>query len=155
MNIVKDKIVTFGFILRDEAGHILDTSGEKPVTYLHGYNHIMPLLEQAQSGKTVGDKINVSIPMEKAYGQRDERLIRMLDRQNFAKNDQLRVGMNIVSSEDKDKRVVMKIIKIEGDNITIDANHPLAGINLQFEMNILDIRDATADEIANRIPDFY
>lgn len=143
--ITKNTVVTYHFVLKDEKNQVLDTSGEEPFTYLHGYQHILPLLEEALTGKTVNDEVTVTVPPDRAYGKRDEHLVRVFNRSQFPQSDELTVGMRVYSPVHQ--QFVMKIIQIDGDNITIDANHPLAGMSLVFEIKVLSVREATSDEI--------
>lgn len=147
MNISKNAHVSFQYILKDEKGALIETSTEKPSTYVHGHHQIMPLIENALEGKTTKDKVNVLIPTEKAYGNWDEKYVRVLPRSQFAQGQALEVGMKIHPDVNKD--FIMKIVKIEGDNITIDANHPLAGRGLVFEIEVLEVREATEKEICD------
>lgn len=147
MIISKDKVVSFIFELKDEANNVIDKRKE-PTHYLHGYQHILPLIEQALEGKTLADKVKISIPPDLAYGMPDEKLIRTLPSSQFPQSDNLQVGMKVYPN-DKD-HLVMKIIKIEGDTITLDANHPLAGQTLTFEVTVLNVRDAKEEEVASQ-----
>lgn len=147
MIIEKNKVVTFFFELKDETGNIIDKR-EEPSIYLHGYHHIMPLLEQSLEGKAVHDKVIISIPPEKAYGKQDPHLIRTFSADQFPQIKQLTVGMKVYSPTSQN--LVMKIIKIEDDKITVDANHPLAGQTLSFQVEILDVREATQEEIQSQ-----
>jgi len=145
--ITKDRVVTFFFTLKDEIGNIIDKR-EQPSVYLHGYRHIMPLIEQALEGKALGDNINILIPPEKAFGKRDGHLIRTFPASQFPEVKHLTVGMNVYSPSNRE--LVMKIIKIENNEITVDANHPLAGQTLIFEAEILGVREATQEEILSQ-----
>lgn len=144
MIISKDKVVTFEFELKDEDGNPLDKRNE-PTVYLHGYRHILPLIEQALEGKTIGDKVEIPIPPEKAYGKQDPHLIRTFPIDQFPQAKELKVGMKVYSPENQ--ALVMKVIRIEKGEITVDANHPLAGQTLVFSVKILAVRDASKDEI--------
>ncbi len=147
MNIAKDKVVSFNFYLKDEENNIIDKRAE-PTHYLHGYQHILPLIEQGLEGKASGDKVIIPIPPEQAYGMPEEKLIRTLPASQFPAAGNLEVGMKVYPNDKQ--HLMMKIIKIEGDNITVDANHPLAGQTLNFEVSILNVRDATQEEIASQ-----
>lgn len=147
MNITKDKVVSFTFHLKDEENNIIDKRAE-PTHYLHGYQHILPLIEQGLEGKTVGDKVKIPIPPEQAYGMPEEKLIRTLPANQFPSVENLQVGMKVYPNDKH--HLVMKIIKIEGEHITVDANHPLAGQTLNFEVTVLNVRDATQDEIQSQ-----
>jgi FKBP-type peptidyl-prolyl cis-trans isomerase SlyD len=144
VHICKNKVVTFTFILKDDQGNILDKTEDEPTRYVHGYQHIMPILEEALEGKVVNEKVSVFIPFEKAYGKRESYLIRKVSRAQFS-DPNLKIGMKVYSPENE--RFKMRVIEVDDDFVTLDANHPLAGISLQFEIEIQKIRDATEQEI--------
>ena len=146
MQIAKDKVVTFTFKLKDEAGNVIDKRDQ--TLYLHGYQHILPLIEQGLAGKTVGDNIQIPVPPELGYGISDPKLIRTLPASQFPESENLKVGMKVYP--DANQHLVMTILKIEGPQITVDANHPLAGQTLMFDITIQAVRDATKDEIATQ-----
>lgn len=146
MEISKNKIVSFNYVLKNKAGKLLESS-QTPVIYLHGYQHILPLLEQAFTGCKKGDIFSVEIPFIHGYGKRDERLIRTFARDKFAADVELQVGQQVYAPSQQN--LLMKISKIEGDQITIDANHPLAGVDLVFEVTIVDVQEASPEEIAH------
>lgn len=145
MNITKNTIVSFQYVLRNDKGEPLESSPSQPTTYLHGHQQIMPLIEAGLEGKTVQDKVRVTIPPEKAYGHWNENFVRVLPLSQFQQGSQLAVGMKIYPEQHQD--FVMTILKIEGENVTVDANHPLAGQTLIFEIDILDVRQASDQEI--------
>lgn len=147
MIISKDTVVRFQFELKDETGDVIDKRNE-PTQYLHGYHHILPLIEQSLEGKTIGEKVVIHIPPEEAYGNKDDKLIRTLSKNQFPPGQQLKVGMQVYPSDKRD--FVMTVIHVEGDKVTIDANHPLAGQTLTFELNVIDVRIASEQEITNQ-----
>lgn len=147
MIISKDMVVCFQFELKDEKGNVIDKRNE-PTQYLHGYHHILPLIEQSLEGKTKGDKVVINIPPEEAYGNRDDKLIRTLSMNQFPQGQQLKVGMQVYPSVKRD--FVMTVTHIADDKVTIDANHPLAGQTLTFELNVIDVRAASEQEITNQ-----
>lgn len=146
MQISKDKVATIDYTLKNDAGQVLDTSeGGQPLAYLHGANNIIPGLESALEGQSVGDEIEVSVPPEQAYGVRNEALQQQVDRSQFQGVDDLQVGMQFrVPSNQGD--VVVRVAEIEGDTVTVDGNHALAGQTLHFKVNVKDVRDATDEE---------
>lgn len=147
MIISKNAVVRFYFELKDENGNVIDKRNE-PTQYLHGYQHILPLIEQALEGKTKNDTVVIRIPPEDAYGMPDEKLIRTLSINQFPTDQQLKVGMQVYPSDKRD--FVMVIKAIDGDKVTLDANHPLAGQTLTFQMQIIDVRPATLQEITDQ-----
>ncbi|MBI2792616.1 MAG: peptidylprolyl isomerase [Gammaproteobacteria bacterium] len=147
MIISKNAVVRFYFELKDEKGNVVDKRNE-PTQYLHGYQHILPLIEQALEGKTKNDTVVIHIPPEDAYGMPDEKLIRTLPISQFPSDQQLKVGMKVYPSDKRD--FVMVVKDIDGDKVTLDANHPLAGQTLTFEMQVIDVRPATLQEITDQ-----
>jgi FKBP-type peptidyl-prolyl cis-trans isomerase SlyD len=149
MEITNNKVVSFGFVMKDEAGNILDGSFNEEIVYLHGYHHILPILEEGLIGKKTGEIVIITIPPEKGYGLREERLVQSVPRAQFADSDKLKVGMKIFSPENED--FVMTVAAVQEEVVLLDANHPLAGKVLQFEITITNIREATPTEIAKQM----
>jgi len=147
MQIDKHAVVTIDYTLTNEQGEVIDTSkNSQPLAYLHGTGNIIPGLEEALEGKSSGDEVEVSIPPEKAYGEHDEQLKQVVPRDRFEGVEQLEVGMQFQAQTEGGARIVT-ISGIDGDDVTVDANHPLAGETLHFEVAVRDVREATADEI--------
>lgn len=149
MLIANDKAVTLHYTLTNSAGEVLDSSVDgEALVYLHGQGNIISGLENALSGKAVGDKFNVSIPPQDAYGELLEDRVQVVAREMFAGIDHLEVGMQF-HAEVSDGNGIVTIVAIDGDKITLDGNHPLAGETLIFDVEVLDIRDATAEELSH------
>jgi len=147
MNIKENCVASIHYTLTDGEGKVIDTSeGQEPLTYLHGAGNIIPGLEKALLGKLVGDKFNVSIPAAEAYGVRDDSMIQELPATMFSGIDSIAVGMEFHAETEQGLQVVT-VTKVEGDNITIDGNHPLAGVDLTFDVEVAEIRDASAEEL--------
>jgi len=147
MQIEKNKIVMIDYKLTDKNGELIDTSeGREPLAYLHGNGGLIPGLEEELEGKSINDSFTVSIPPEKAYGMRDDSLLQTIPRQQFENNDQLQIGMQFQAQYEHGVQL-LTITKIEGDNVTVDGNHPLAGEILNFDVTVKEVRDATADEL--------
>ena len=146
MQIGAKKAVTFHYSLRDDEGTVLDSSeGSDPLTYLHGEGNIVPGLEKALEGKTVGDEVKASVPPEEGYGVRDEKNIQNVPRRKLPEG-KLQPGMR-VRLQTNHGQIVALVTAIKGDYVTIDTNHPLAGMTLHFEVKVTDVRDATAEEL--------
>ncbi len=146
MQIGAKKAVSFHYSLRDDAGQVLDNSEGKPaLTYLHGEGQIVPGLEKALEGKQAGDEVKVTVPPEEAYGARDEKNIRKVPRRKLPEG-KIVPGMQMQLRTDHGPMIV-KVTAIEGDYVTIDHNHPLAGMTLHFEVKVENVRDATAEEL--------
>lgn len=149
MNIAQKKVVSINFTLKDDDGNTLDSSdGGEMLSYIHGMGNIIPGLETALVGKTAGDTLNISIPPAEAYGEFDEALILRVPRTQFTGVDNLQIGMQFSAHSPKGDQVVT-IMKIEEEMVTVDGNHPLAGLTLHFDIAIIDVRDASADELSH------
>ena len=149
MMISKDKVVTIDYSLTDEEGELIDSSvGEEPLVYLHGHHGSIPGLEQALAGRRVGDKLEVSIPPEEGYGDWDEDLVEVVGVEDFDDPEELEIGTQFETMTEEGTRLAT-VIDIEGDEITVDLNHPLAGMTLNFDVTVLEVRDATAEELAH------
>ena len=116
------------------------------MAYLHGAGNIIPGLERALLGKAVGDKFNVSIPAAEAYGVRDDSMVQELPSNMFSGIDKIEVGMEFHAETEHGLQVVT-VTKVDGDNVTIDGNHPLAGVDLTFDVEVAEIRAASAEEL--------
>jgi len=137
----------FHYTLRDPQGRMLDTSrGGGPVAYLEGAGQIIDGLDEQLRGELAGVKKNVQVPAAKAYGLRDDSLVQKVPRRQLPVEGDLRVGDQFRAGEDQAAPVVT-IAAIEGDEVLLDANHPLAGVDLAFEVEIIAVRPATVDEL--------
>jgi len=146
MQIGAKKAVTINYTLKNDAGEVLDSSeGKEPLTYLHGEGNIVPGLEAALEGKAVGDKVAVTLSPEQAYGQRDEKAIRNVPRRKLPKGN-VQVGTRFQMQTEAGV-VIGTVLALRGDYVTVDANHPLAGQTLHFDVSVVEIRDATAEEL--------
>jgi FKBP-type peptidyl-prolyl cis-trans isomerase SlyD len=149
MQIAKDSVVTIDYTLTDGSGKVIDTSkgpGKQPLAYLHGGGNLIPGLERALEGKKAGDNLKVTISPEDAYGMRDEKLVQIVPSSAFQGVPQLKPGMQFRSQSPQGSTVVT-VTKVEGENVTVDANHPLAGMALSFDVDVKDIRQATKEEL--------
>jgi FKBP-type peptidyl-prolyl cis-trans isomerase SlyD len=150
MNVSSNKVVSIHYTLRDEAGVVLDSSfGHSPLAYLHGQGNLVPGLESALDGKSVGDKLTVSVPPEQGYGVRDAGLVQILPREKFADVGEISPGMQFRAKGPEGIRL-MTVTHVERDLVTVDANHPLAGKTLHFQVEITEVRKATREELAHR-----
>jgi FKBP-type peptidyl-prolyl cis-trans isomerase SlyD len=140
------QVVSFHYILRNEAGEVIDSSGrEHPVSYLEGSGAIIEGLERAIRSFSVGQRRLVSLAPEQAYGLRDEAQVQTVERKALPVSE-LKIGDMFQAGEDRHAPVV-RVIGIEGDAVRLDANHPLAGQRLYFEVQVVNRRPATPDEI--------
>ncbi|MDG2381891.1 MAG: peptidylprolyl isomerase [Pirellulaceae bacterium] len=147
MQIEKNAVVDIDYTLTDDNGNVLDTSeGRDCMSYLHGSGQIIPGLERELEGQEVGADLKVAVAPEDGYGERNESLLQTVTRDQFEEVDDLAVGMQFRVDSNAGPMVIT-IVKIEDNDITIDGNHPLAGVNLNFTVTVRNIREATAEEI--------
>lgn len=148
MQIIDNAVVCFHYALINDQGEVLDGSkGGEPVPYLHGCHNIVPGLEEAMAGRSVNDHFRVSLTPLEAYGERDEEKIYDVERKLFADMSELSVGLLCHMTNESGEDEVVSVIEIEDDVVTVDANHPYAGESLTFDVEIVSIREATAQEI--------
>jgi FKBP-type peptidyl-prolyl cis-trans isomerase SlyD len=142
------KVVSIEYVLSDDAGTVLDSSrGREPLAYLHGAGNIVPGLEKALEGKAEGDTIDVSVPPEEGYGVRDERLIQNVAIRKLP-DKKAKVGQQLRAQTEHGMRV-LTVTAVRGDYATVDANHPLAGRTLHFNVTVKAIREPTEEELAH------
>ncbi len=147
MQIEKDKVASIEYTLTSDNGEVLDSSdGKEPLAYIQGIGNLISGLEEALEGKSVGDALQVTISPEKAYGVRNDELIQVVDRSVFQGVEELQVGMQFQAQGDSGTHVIW-VTDVEGDQVTIDGNHPLAGETLNFDVKVMDVRDASAEEL--------
>lgn len=146
MQITDKAAVSIYYTLTTPGGEQLDSSiGEEPLLYLHGMGNIIPGLEAALVGKSVGDKFNVSIEPAQAYGEIDPEMVQVVSKRMFEDMD-LEVGMQFHADVSHGSGIIT-VTEIDGDDVTVDGNHPLAGETLIFDVEVIDVRPATADEL--------
>jgi FKBP-type peptidyl-prolyl cis-trans isomerase SlyD len=147
MDIKKDCVVDMHYTLKNDAEEIIDSSENKePLSFIFGAGNIIPGLESALDGEKVGSKLDVTVAAEDAYGERQEDMVQQAPRSAFSGVDELEVGMEF-HAETEQGPLPMMITKIDGDTVTVDANHPLAGQQLHFSVSIEGVRSATAEEL--------
>ena len=143
-------VATIHYKLTDNSGEILDSSeGAEPLTYLHGAGNLIPGLENALVGKTAGSSLQVRIAPEEAYGEIQPELVEVVPQAAFQGVDTVEPGMvfEAQGSDGQARRIVVK--SIDGDEVTIDANHPLAGVELNFDVQVVDVRQASEEEVSH------
>ena len=147
MQIGPRTVVQFHYTLTDDAGQVVDSSrGDEPLTYLHGAGNIVPGLEKAMAGKVKGDVFKVDVSAEEGYGQRIEALLQTAPRSMFPPDMTPEVGMQF-QAESNMGPVLVTVMAVEGDTVTLDGNHALAGQALHFDVEVISIRDATVEEM--------
>jgi len=147
MKIEDNKVVNINYKLTDDQGNVIDESNDGSFAYLHGANNIIPGLEKALEGKTEGEKLSVSVSPAEGYGERDEQQIQEVPREMFPNDIEIQPGMNFHAQTPDGTPVVVTVTAVGDDTVTVDGNHPLAGQNLNFEVEIVSVRDAQPEEI--------
>ncbi|MCA9454239.1 MAG: peptidylprolyl isomerase [Nitrospiraceae bacterium] len=144
----KNSVVSVNYKLTDDAGKVLDSSdGSKPMVYLHGAGNIIPGLEKALAGKGEGDVLKVRIEPADAYGEVIPDGIKSIERAAFEGVDSVEPGMVFEAQAPDGTTQQIMVVKVDGDTVTIDTNHPLAGIALNFDIKVLSVREATKQEL--------
>ena len=144
----ENSVVSVNYTLTDDDGKVLDSSdGSKPMVYLHGAGNIVPGLEKALVGKGAGDSLKVRVEPAEAYGEVIPDGIKTIERSAFEGVDVVEVGMAFDAQAPDGTEQHIVVTKVEGDNVTIDINHPLAGVALNFDITILSVREATKEEL--------
>lgn len=142
-----NSVVSMHYTLKDPKGTVLDSSlGGEPLAYIQGIGNIIPGLEKQMQGRIKGDKLDAVIAPEEGYGERRNDLVHVVSKQGFKGGGEPTVGMQ-VQLEGPEGRMIAIITQIEGDNVTLDLNHPLAGVTLHFAVEVMDVRVATAEEL--------
>lgn len=147
MNIADRCAVSFHYTLTDDAGTVLDSSRDsEPLVYLHGAGNIVPGLEQAMTGRKPGDAFKVDVAPELGYGTRVDALVQQMPRTAFAGMPEPEVGMQF-QAESNMGPVMVTVVAVDGDSVTLDGNHSLAGVTLHFDVEVVSVREATTEEI--------
>ncbi len=145
----QNSVVLMDYTVKDDEGNLIYTSsGQEPLAFILGMGNIIPGLERAFVGKKIGDAFNVRVKPDDGYGERDESLVEVVPRSQFAGIKDLRAGMQLQAQTDDDMMVVT-VVKITDKEVTVDANHPLAGKNLNFDVKVVEIRGATSEELTH------
>lgn len=149
MNIAENKVVVMHYAVSDSEGTLIDSSYDhQPLAIIQGTGYLIPGLETALNGHKVGDKFEVSVEAKDAYGQREDGFVQTVPKSLFEGIDELEVGTQLRASTDEGEQTVI-VIDMNDDEITVDGNHPLAGLDLQFDVEILEVRDATEEELTH------
>lgn len=147
MNIKENSVVQMHYTLKDTTGAILDSSeGRVPLTYMHGKGFLIHGLEKQIEGKASGDKFNAKVPAIEAYGEYNEEMLQVVPKSGFQGDDELKEGMQVQVQTTEGTHIAL-VKTIEGEDVTLDMNHPLAGQDLEFDVEIIDVREATPEEI--------
>jgi FKBP-type peptidyl-prolyl cis-trans isomerase SlyD len=141
-----DKVVSFSYTLRDNEGNTLEkTEGGEPMQYLHGYQNIIPGLESEMEGMDVGDTKKVTVKPAEGYGEFDQNLVFKVPRANFPQGIEITPGMEFQTQTEQGP-LVIRVEEITDEHVMVNANHPMAGQTLHFDIKIEGVRDATSQE---------
>jgi len=147
MKVAENMVVLIDYTLTDNDGDVIDSSeGAGPLAYLHGAGNIIPGLEAALLGKEAGDDVKASIEPENAYGERQEEMKQDVPKELFGGVDNIEVGMQFQSETDQGP-VMVTVVTIGEEMITVDGNHPLAGVHLNFDVTIREVREPSKEEL--------
>ncbi|GKT12289.1 MAG: FKBP-type peptidyl-prolyl cis-trans isomerase SlyD [Thiomicrorhabdus sp.] len=146
MNIEKDKVALIEYTLTNSEGEILDASNGNPLAYLHGHGNLIPGLESELLGKEVAAKFTTTVAAADGYGERVDALVQTVSKEMFQGVEDLEVGMRFEAQSEQGMHSV-EITGLNGDQVTVDGNHPLAGVELTFEVEVTGVREATEEEI--------
>jgi FKBP-type peptidyl-prolyl cis-trans isomerase SlyD len=149
MSSFKNKVIVFHFKLSNSKGEVLENSfDDEPMAILAGTNHILPKIEAQLQKMQTGEKATISLKAADAYGEYDEENVNTLTKNQFPENVSLTEGMEFVATDNDDgKQSIFYVKEIAGENIVVDFNHPLAGEDLTFDIELTAIRAATKEEI--------
>jgi len=148
MKIGQNKVVSINYTLRDNGGTVIDSSeGKDPLVYIQGIGNLILGMEEGLEGKGKGDKVNIKVSPEKGYGERSDEAIQQVPMSAFG-GQEVKVGMQFHAQTPNGNQVVT-ITNVGADSVTVDGNHPLAGVELNFAVEVLDIREATSEELAH------
>jgi FKBP-type peptidyl-prolyl cis-trans isomerase SlyD len=140
-------VVSIDYTLTDDQGSVIDSSeGRGPLDYIQGIGNIIPGLENALEGKAKGDSLQVKISPEEGYGERRDDLTQAVPKQMFEGAEEVTVGMQFQTMTEGGPQVVT-VVAVDDENVTVDGNHPLAGENLNFDVTVVDIREASTEEL--------
>jgi FKBP-type peptidyl-prolyl cis-trans isomerase SlyD len=140
-------VVSINYTLTNAQSQVLDATGAEPFSYLHGHRNIIPGLERALNGKNRGDSFTIHVPAAEAYGERSEKLITTVPLDRFKGVDSVQAGMQFQAETPDGDVQLVTVTAVEDDSVTIDGNHPMAGLDLNFDVSVVDIREASEEEL--------
>jgi FKBP-type peptidyl-prolyl cis-trans isomerase SlyD len=147
VQIAADSVVLIHYTLKDDDGKVLDSSaGGEPLAYIQGHGNLVSGLEKALEGKSRGNRIAVTLAPAEGYGVRNETLVQRLPKRSLQRTGEIRKGMQFQAQTEEGMRV-FTVTTVVGDMVTLDGNHPLADQTLHFDVEVVDVRAATAEEL--------
>lgn len=147
MKIADKQVVTLNYTLTDNDGEIIDQALDSSFVYLHGAQNIIPGLENALTGKSVGDQVKVKVSPEEGYGHRNEDRVEDVPREMFPADEEINPGMVFHAEGPNGEMITVSVVEITDQTVKIDSNHALAGVELNFDVEVMAIRDAEAVEV--------
>lgn len=148
--VAPDTVVSIHYTLTLDDGELVDSSqGNDALVYLHGHGNIVPGLESQLTGRKVGDVFTAVVKPEDGYGEHDPAGVQTVPRSSFPRGVDLQPGMQFQAENEDGTAAELTVTEVDGDDVTIDLNHPLAGETLHFEVRVAAIRNATAEELAH------
>jgi FKBP-type peptidyl-prolyl cis-trans isomerase SlyD len=149
LSIKQNSVVSFHYTLKDDAGKVIDSSeGGDPLFYIHGHGNLVPGVERELEGKSTGDKLDIEVSPADGYGEYDKQLVQKIPRRALKGIAKVTVGMRLQMQTQHGPRAVA-VTHVAGDLVTVDGNHPLAGQNLNFHIEVEEVREATEEELAH------
>lgn len=149
MQIAQNSVVAFHYKLTNEAGEVVDSSeGREPLTYIHGAGNIIPGLEKQLEGRKAGDALTAHVEAAEAYGEKNPQMVQQVPVAAFQGVENVEAGMQFQAQTEQGPLLVT-VVDVEGDTVTVDGNHPLAGQALNFDVTIDSVREATEEELAH------
>jgi FKBP-type peptidyl-prolyl cis-trans isomerase SlyD len=149
MQIANDTAVFIHYTLKNDVGEVLDSSqGDEPLAYIHGHGNIVPGLERALSGRNTGDAFEVDVSPEDGYGTRTQDRVQVVPRSAFDPSAEIKPGMRF-QAQGSSGSMVVTVTDVTSDDVTVDANHPLAGENLHFAIEVVTVRACTEQELSH------
>ena len=149
MKIAENTVADIHYAVSDSEGTLIDSSYDhNPLSVIHGTGYLIPGLESALTDHVAGDKFDVEVDADNAYGQRDDNFVQTVPKEMFENIEDINIGTQLRATTDDGEQTVI-VVDVNDDSITVDGNHPLSGIDLKFEVEIMEVRDATEDELAH------
>jgi FKBP-type peptidyl-prolyl cis-trans isomerase SlyD len=149
MQIEPNSVVTLHYTLRDNDGAIIDQSDDGSFLYLHGAMNIIPGLENALTGKSAGDELTVKVSPEEGYGEKQDDRIQEVPKEMFENAGDIQIGTQFHAQSPDGGAIVVTVVEVKDDAVVIDGNHVLAGVELNFEVKVIDVREASEEEVAH------
>jgi FKBP-type peptidyl-prolyl cis-trans isomerase SlyD len=150
MQIIKNAVAIIHYTLKNDAGKVIDTTeGSDPLSYLHGAGNIVPGLECELEGKAVGESIEVRVEAKDGYGEKVDDMVQTVPRDKMPAGMELEVGMQLQAQSPEGHAQVVTIVGLTNTDVTLDGNHPLAGVALNFAVEVVEVRKATKEELSH------